>query len=88
MGLRAYQFAVWAYAGLYLLALTVLTAGTWGLLEHSGAPLAAVALAPLGLPWTLLAEGLEPAEARWVTMTAPLANLLLVAAIRRAVSEQ
>ena len=83
MGLRFYQVAVWAYAALYLGALGLLVVGAFGLFGQERDPLAGVFLMPLGLPWTLLIVDMPPAEARWVAMTAPLANLLLVAAIRR-----
>ncbi|MDF2234125.1 hypothetical protein P2H44_16305 [Albimonas sp. CAU 1670] len=83
MGLRLYQIAVWAYAALYIAALALLAIGTFGLFGQERDPLAGVFLMPLGLPWTLLLDDVPPAEARWVAMTAPLANLLLVAVIRR-----
>ncbi|SFH66772.1 hypothetical protein [Albimonas pacifica] len=86
MGLRFYQVAVWAYAALYIGALALLAIGTFGLFGQERDPLAGVFLMPLGLPWTLLIDDLPPAEARWAAMTAPLANLLLVAAIRRTFS--
>ena len=83
MGLRLYQLAVWAYAALYLAALALLAVGTFGLFGQERDPLAGIFLMPLGLPWTLFLNDVPPAEARWVAMTAPLANLLLIAAIRR-----
>ena len=85
MALRVYTVAVWLYAGVYLLALALLAAARIELAELQGFS-AAQTLAPLGLPWTLLWDGPGGADGPWLPLTAPLANLLLIGAVRRSLA--
>ena len=75
---RICRILVIVFAGLYLGALALFAAGTWGLVGSSQGPLAGVFLVPLGLPWNRLVE-IFP-EAAWPALAAlaPAINLLLL----------
>ncbi|MFZ5962932.1 hypothetical protein ACOXXX_08270 [Thalassococcus sp. BH17M4-6] len=68
---------------LYLVALTLLLIGTYGLFGQEQDPLAGVFLMPLGLPWVLWIGGAADAFKPWVAVVAPTVNLLLLTLICR-----
>jgi hypothetical protein len=74
-----------AFLLLYLAALALLGIGTFGLFGSERDPLAAVFLAPLGLPWNLLIDFFPDALHPWLGVAAPLVNLLVVWLICRAI---
>ena len=52
------KWAFFIFTGLYLIALLLLTIGTFGWFGQEKDPLSAAFLLPLGLPWNILADRL------------------------------
>ena len=71
------------FAVLYLLALTLLAIGSFGLFGSGRDPLSGVFLVLLGMPWTLLLGGLPEPLLPWVAALAPAINLLLLGVLCR-----
>jgi hypothetical protein len=72
----------------YLLALTVLAIGTFGVLGSAQDPLVGVYLAPLGLPWNLLVD-FAPEELWPLLATlAPTVNLAIIYGLCRTRSKR
>lgn len=78
------RVVVWGFAVAYGLALAVLVIGRFGLAGQPRDPLAGVFLAPLGLPWNLLARGAPEAWLPWLGVLAPAVNLALLVLVCRA----
>ncbi len=74
MARRFCRAALIALAALYVLALLVWLAGTFGLFGAERDPLSAVFLMPLGLPWNLLVDRLPEPLWPWLAAAAPLVN--------------
>lgn len=68
---------------LYLVALTLLLIGTFGLFGQERDPLAGVFLMPLGLPWVLWFDGVAEGFKPWVAILAPALNLVILASACR-----
>ena len=71
------KWALVAFAALYLLALALWLAGTYGWFGQEQDPLSGVFLLPLGLPWNLLADRAGFAGAA-VMAAAPLINAAIL----------
>lgn len=80
---RLCRWLIGVFALLYLAALGLLAVGTFGLFGAERDPLAAVFLLPLGLPWNRWLDSFPEAARPWLTMAAPLLNLLLAALVCR-----
>jgi hypothetical protein len=78
---RIAVFAAFAFALLYLAAIALFIIGNYGLFGQPRDPLSAVFLMPLGLPWTLLADVVQPLPGRIVALFAPLVNLAILVAL-------
>ena len=68
---------------LYLVALTLLLIGTFGLFGQERDPLSGVFLIPLGLPWVFWLDWASDAVRPWLAAAAPLLNLLILSALCR-----
>ena len=68
---------------LYLIALLLFAAGTFGLFGSPQGPLAGVYLIPLGLPWNLMLDGVSESARPWLAASAPLLNLFLLLTLCR-----
>jgi hypothetical protein len=60
----------------YLVALALLVIGTFGLFGSERDPLAGVFLAPLGLPWNRLLDGVSDTARPWLAAATPALNVL------------
>jgi hypothetical protein len=85
-GSRLCRAAIWLFAAAYAAALALFAAGTFGLAGTGRDPLAGVYLIPLGLPWNLLVDRAPEPYWPWLAALAPAANLVLLAALCRAVA--
>lgn len=81
---RACKIVVAGFLLLYLFALLVLAAGTFGLFGAEHDPLSAIYVVVLGLPWNRLIDAFPAASRPWLAAGAPLVNLLILWAICRA----
>lgn len=77
------KWIVWIVGLFYLVALALLLIGTFGLFGQEQDPLAGVFLIPLGLPWVLWLDGVPDPYLQWLAASAPLLNLILLAALCR-----
>lgn len=76
---RAIRILFWCFAALYVLALLLFIAGTFGLLGSPSGPLAGIFLIPLGMPWLLLIDRESATGASWlVAVLAPAVTLILL----------
>lgn len=82
---RTCRWVLGAFGLSYLAALGLLAVGTFGWLGQEKDPLSGIFLLPLGLPWNLLGERLPETALPWLGAGAPLANLLLLWGVCRAV---
>ncbi len=81
--MRACRPAIGIVGAFYLVALALLPVGTFGLFGQERDPLAGVFLVPLGLPWTLLTDGLSDGLRPWAAVGAPLLNIAILAIVCR-----
>jgi hypothetical protein len=81
---RACKIVVGAFLLLYLAALLVLAAGTFGLFGAERDPLSGIYVLVLGLPWNRLIDVFPGASQPWLAAGAPLLNLPILWAICRA----
>lgn len=75
---RLLTVAFWALIALYAAALFVWAVGTFGWFGQERDPLSGVFLVPLGLPWTMLADGAPDAALPWIGALAPLVNIAIL----------
>ncbi len=68
---------------LYLVALALLSVGTFGLFGVERDPLSGVFLVVLGMPWTLGVDAFPDPAWPWLAAAAPLVNLLLLRLVCR-----
>lgn len=66
------------FAAAWALALGLFLIGHFGLFGSPSGPLDGIFLVPLGLPWTLLLDGLPDALLPWLGALAPGLNLALL----------
>ena len=69
---------VYIFAALYVVALALYLAGTFGWFGVEPDPLAGVFLIPLGWPWVFLVDFLPEPLWPWAAAAAPLLNLLIL----------
>ncbi len=68
---------------LYLVALTLLLIGSFGLFGQERDPLSGIFLLPLGLPWNQFVDLASESARPWLAALAPLLNIGIVAALCR-----
>lgn len=84
--MRACQWVVWIAGVLYLVALALFVIGTFGFFGQERDPLSGIFLLPLGVPWVLWLEGFSESLKPWLAGLAPLVNIVILAAICRALN--
>ncbi len=75
---KACRLVTTIFAALYVLALVLLTVGTFGLFGQPRDPLSGVFLIPLGLPWNRMIDGFPEAVWPWLASAAPLVNIAIL----------
>jgi hypothetical protein len=78
MGHRSCQIVTILLALLYVAALFLFFTGRFGWFGQEPTPLAGVFLAPLGLPWNYLLDGLSESLRPWAAGLTPMLNIAIL----------